>query len=182
MEKYIALLRGVNVGGKNKVPMKLLKDAFEEAGYAAVSTYINSGNLLFSCKAEPIAILQQACRKLIMDTFQLDISVAVISIEELSRVLDHTPSWWGNDPESRHNAIFVIPPSDAKSVVKEVGELKPEYEQVACFEQVIFWSAPIETFSQTRWSKIIANSSYKSITIRNANTIKKILERSKACE
>jgi glutamate synthase domain-containing protein 1 len=61
-------------------------------------------------------------------------------------------------------------------VFKEVGEIKPEYEKVGYYGRVIFWSAPVETFSRTRWSKIVGSSVYGSITIRNANTINKILK------
>ena len=78
MEKYIALLRGVNVGGKNKIPMPLLKAAFEEAGFYEVSTYINSGNVIFSSENKDVVILQKKCRQAVMDMFQLDIAVAVI--------------------------------------------------------------------------------------------------------
>jgi uncharacterized protein (DUF1697 family) len=57
-----------------------------------------------------------------------------------------------------------------------VGHSKPEYEQVSFYGQVIFWSAPIQTFSRTRWSKIVGKSAYQSVTIRNANTTKRLLQ------
>lgn len=175
MEKCIALLRGVNVGGKNKVPMPLLKTAFEEAGLFAVSTYINSGNVIFSCEDTAAAALQQSCRQAIMDKFQLDIPVAVISVKDFSDALRHAPLWWDADRESKHIAIFVIAPADADSLIKEVG-IKAEYEQIAHYGQVIFWSAPVKTFSRTKWSNVIATTAYSNITIRNANTTKKLLQ------
>ncbi len=76
MEKYLALLRGVNVGGNNKVPMPLLKNAFEDVGFSQVSTYINSGNIIFSSEEKDIVALQQKCRNVILDVFGLDIAVA----------------------------------------------------------------------------------------------------------
>ena len=176
MAKYVALLRGINVGGKNKISMPLLKAAFEAAGFADVKTYINSGNILFRADCEDTAILQKRCRKLIADTFQLDILTAVFSAEEYADAINHAPFWWGSNTESKHNAIFVIEPAATATVIETVGETKPEYEQTAAYGHVIFWSAPIKTFTKTRWSKVVsAGALYNSITIRNANTAKKLL-------
>jgi len=176
MPKHIALLRGINVGGKNKIAMPVLKAAFEVAGFAEVSTYINSGNVIFSAERKDTAVLKQRCRQIIMDTFGLDIITVVISAEEYADTLNYAPDWWDNDAESKHNAIFVIKPISAAEVIKSVGETKPGYEQAASYGQVIFWSAPIKTFSQTRWAQMVsAKTLYNSITIRNANTAKKLL-------
>lgn len=175
MEKYIALLRGVNVGGKNKVSMSILKTAFEEKGFFDVYTYINSGNVIFSSKESDIVALQNNCRQAIIDKFRLDIPVAVISASELSDALGNAPEWWDDDLESKHIAIFMIAPAVADTLVNEVG-INHEYEKVSTYGKVIFWSAPINTFSRTKWSKIIATPAYSYITIRNANTTKKLLE------
>ncbi|MEQ4488029.1 MAG: DUF1697 domain-containing protein [Dehalococcoides mccartyi] len=174
--KYIALLRGVNVGGKNKVSMPELKAAFENAGFTEVSTYINSGNVFFSCEEKEITDLQQQCRQVVLDTFRLEIPIAVLSLNALADALNHAPEWWDRDADSKHNAIVVIAPAKADTVIKAVGEAKPEYEKVAYHGQVIFWSAPIKTFSRTRWLKVVSTSAYVNITIRNANTIKKLLQ------
>jgi len=61
-------------------------------------------------------------------------------------------------------------------VFKEVGEAKPEYEKVSSFGKVIFWSAPLKTFSRTRWSKIVGKPVYNKVTIRNSNTVKCLVE------
>lgn len=76
MEFYIALLRGVNVGGKNPVPMAQLKTALEERGFSHVSTYINSGNIFFASPRQDVIQLQNCCRQVILDRFGLDIAVA----------------------------------------------------------------------------------------------------------
>ncbi len=175
MEKYIALLRGVNVGGKNKISMSILKTAFEEQGFFEVYTYINSGNVIFSSRETDITALQHNCQQAIIDTFRLDIPVAVISVAELSDALCNAPEWWDHDIESKHIAIFVIAPAVADTLANEVG-INHEYEKISACGQVIFWSAPIKTFSRTRWSNIIATPAYSCITIRNANTTKKLLE------
>jgi len=174
--RYLALLRGVNVGGKNKLSMPELKASFESSGFTRVSTYINSGNILFSGAETNVLALKGQCEALIKEGFGMDIPVAVISAAALSDAMAHAPVWWNTDKESKHNAILVIPPATAESVCAQVGEIKPEYEKVDFHGSVIFWSAPIKTFSRTRWSKVVGTAAYGSITIRNANTAIKLAE------
>ncbi|ABX42136.1 DUF1697 domain-containing protein [Lachnoclostridium phytofermentans] len=179
MEQYIAFLRGINVGGKNKISMPELKEVFEQNGFNDVLTYINSGNIIFSSCNDDENKLKEECEALITRRFQLEIPVSIISVRDLSAAYDHAPSWWGQDKDSKHNAIFIIPPVTVEKVFEEVGEIKPEYETVAYFGRVVFWSAPLNTFSRTRWSKIVGSSLYNSITIRNSNTVIKLLQLAK---
>lgn len=175
MMKYVALLRGINVGGKNMVPMAELKQVFAALNFQNISTYINSGNVIFDTAATDILNLQQQCQAAILEHFQIEVPVAVISVTDLKAALAHAPAWWGVAPESKHNTIIVIPPVDPATIIAEVGAAKLEYERVFNYGQVIFWSAPLKTFSRTSWSKITAKTSYGAITIRNANTIKKLI-------
>lgn len=176
MQKYIALLRGINVGGKNKISMPELKKTFEDIGFQDVITYINSGNVIFSSTIDDGEEIKKCCELAIRNTFQLNIAVTIISAHELTVALQNAPSWWDNDSLSKHNAIFVIPPATAIEILAQIGIEKPEYEKVSFYGQVIFWSAPIKTFARTRLSKIVGKSSYNSITVRNANTTKKLLQ------
>jgi len=179
MTKYIALLRGINVGGNNTIKMADLKRAFENKEFQNVTTYINSGNVIFDSELDETT-LKNTCKKLITENFNLDIPTCVISDKELQDALDHAPNWWNNDPKSKHNTIFVIPPTTTKTICTKIGEVKPEYEKIAYHGKVLFWSAPITTFSQTRLTKIVQNkTAYNAITIRNANTTLKLLELTK---
>jgi len=174
--KYIALLRGINVGGKNRVPMLDLKAIFETLGFTDVQTYINSGNVIFdSTKRDKVALVN-ICEQAIENKFGFRIVCSVIRAKELHDALKDAPAWWGLDDGVKHNALFIIAPATAIEIIKEVGEAKPEYEKVAAIEPIIFWSAPLETFGRTRYSKIVGTKSYESITIRNANTTKKLAE------
>lgn len=173
--RYIALLRGINVGGRNKISMPELKAAFQACGFYDVITYINSGNIIFSSESEHNTV-KHRCEKIIADRFAFSIPVAVIDSSEFINALEHAPSWWNTDKDSKHNAIFVISPVTAKEVFEEIGDIKPEYERVDYYGSVIFWSAPVKTFSRTRWSKIVGTSVYDSVTIRNANTANKLAE------
>ncbi|MBF4694390.1 DUF1697 domain-containing protein [Fusibacter ferrireducens] len=176
MKKYVLFLRGINVGGKNKVSMSELKVLFEQNEFKEVVTYINSGNIIFSSDYTDEKKLKEKCEVLIADHFQLNIPAMIVSVDDLVLALDHAPTWWGHDKALKHNAIFILPPMTVEEVFREVGAIKPEYEKVAHYGRVIFWSAPIETFSKTRWSKVVGSSVYKSITIRNANTVYKMMQ------
>lgn len=176
MTKYIALLRGINVGGKNKVSMKELKELLGRNGFLDVVTYINSGNIIFSSECSDIEFLKRSCESLIHKELKLEISSIVMPAQELVEALNNAPEWWGTDQESKHNALFVIPPTTVDEVMQAVGAFKPEYEKVSSFGQVIFWSAPLKTFSRTRWSRIVEKPIYNQVTIRNSNTVRNLAQ------
>lgn len=177
LEKYIALLRGINISGKNKVSMPLLKIAFEDLGFLDVSTYINSGNVLFSSGIDDRNEILNRCKDIVEERFLLSVPVAIVSLKELTEALVNAPQWWdrSSDKEMIHQAIFLIPPVTVEEIYKAVGEAKPDYEQVGYYKNVIFWSAPRATLSKTRWYKIASSSVNSKVTIRNARTTKKIL-------
>lgn len=176
MEKYIALLRGINVGGKNKISMSALKTVFEEVGFIGVKTYINSGNIVFSSAIQDISELAGISESAITDNFGLNIPVVIRSVKDLADILAQAPPWWDRDKGAVNYAIFVIPPFAVEEVFAVIGEAKPGYEQVDHYGNVIFWSAPRETFAKTRWSKIAGSSANNHVTIRNANTVNKLLQ------
>lgn len=177
--KYIALLRGINVGGNNKVSMAQLKESFISLSFENVVTYINSGNVIFDAPEQEISKLVVKCEQVIEKDFGFHIVCSVISANDLQDAVAHAPNWWGLDDGDKHNAIFVIAPSTTDEVIKEVGEAKPEYEKIASHGPVIFWTAPVKTFGRTRYSKIVGTAAYKFVTIRNANTTRKLVELSK---
>ena len=96
MKRYIALLRGINISGKNKVPMAELKQGFEKLNYTEVKTYLNSGNVIFSSDEADTIKLTSQIEEMIKNQFSLDIPVFVISKEELEDILHHAPDWWGD--------------------------------------------------------------------------------------
>ena len=176
MTEYIALLRGINVGGNNIIKMSDLKTAFERRGFQNVSTYINSGNILFDSELEEVPV-KTACENLIAEDFGLDIPVCIISSADLIDALFHAPDWWNNNPDARHDVFFIIPPMKAEQIVAHIGQIKEEYENLAFHDRVIFWSAPMATFSRTRVSKLSRDKAmYRAITVRNANTALKLAE------
>jgi uncharacterized protein (DUF1697 family) len=153
-----------------------LKACFEKAGFENISTYINSGNVIFDSAEKDILKLQKKCEEFLKDDFGFPIGLAIIDVSTLQDGLKNAPAWWGNDEDAKHNAIFVISPATAEEITREAGQIKPAYEKMYVHGGIIFWSAPIKTYSRTRLSKIVGTKAYQNITIRNANTAKKLLE------
>ena len=113
---YLALLRGINVGGKNKVPMAELKACFEELGCENVRTYIASGNVMFQSNKSS-AELTEELQEALPTKFKLDsepIKILVLSHDELQKVVDQAPKGFGTEPGKYHSdAIFLMGiPSD----------------------------------------------------------------------
>ena len=177
MQRYIAFLRGVNISGKNKISMPMLKQALEDNGFSNITTYINSGNVIFDSPYYDKKDIGNRFSLIIKKQFNLDIPVAVISVCELSDAINNAPPWWdfSSDKEMINKIIFLIYPVTAEQVKEAVGKPKEEYEQVYCYKDLFFWSAPRDTLSKTRWYKIASSSVNNQVTIRNSSTVKKLL-------
>ena len=174
MKRYIALLRGVNVGGKNKISMAELKQGFEALGFGEVRTHLNSGNVVFSCDAAEE--LGQRIQTMILERFGLDVPVLVIEQKWLEDTLKQAPDWWDRDEKEIYdNLIFVLPPATAEAVAGKLGEPTAGLEQVSVREGAIFWSFERKSYAKCSWWKKSASPGIgECITIRTANTVKKL--------
>ena len=179
MKRYIALLRGINISGKNKIAMSELKEGIVELGFDDVVTYLNSGNVIFCSDIDDKSVLSDKINGMIKDRFDLDIPVFIILQEELKGLLDNAPDWWGDDnKEIYDNLIFVMPPLSCEDVCDEIGEPKDEYEKVHSSNGAIFWSFVRKDYRKTNWwSRTISSDVSDRITIRTANTVRKIVNK-----
>ncbi|MCG1010871.1 DUF1697 domain-containing protein [Salinicoccus sp. ID82-1] len=170
---YVALLRGINVGGNNKIDMKDLKVSFENAGMHNVATYINSGNIIFSNEIHDQHELPDILEATILQDFNLDIRVLIRSFEEIEAVIDHLPDNWRNDKERKSDVLFLWEEIDNRSVLDEL-KIRPDIEQVIYIPGAILWSMDRKDLSKSGMSKIVGTKVYKKVTIRNVNTVRKI--------
>ena len=109
MKRYIALLRGINISGKNKVVMAKLKKEFENLKFEDVKTYLNSGNVLFSSKEENSEKITKQIEEMLKKNYDFEIPVFVLEQERLKDILEHAPIWWGSDDKTIYdNLIFMI--------------------------------------------------------------------------
>lgn len=177
MKRYIAFLRGVNISGKNKVPMAELKKGFEELDFSEVKTYLNSGNVAFSSDEDNIEVLTSQAETMINRKFGLDIPVFVISKEKLEDILQNAPEWWGDEKKEIYdNLIFIMPPATFAEVWGEIGEPKEELEKIKEYREAVFWSFSRKDYQKTNWWSKTASANISSkLTIRTANTVRKIV-------
>lgn len=178
MEKYVAFLQGINVGGKNKVPMAELKKEFEKWGFTEVKTYLNSGNVIFLSVKDDLGYLKEQIEVKLEASFGFEIPVLVITKARLEDILNHAPDWWGTDnKEIYDNLIFILAPATFSKVYDEIGEPKKELEKIENYDNVIFWSFNRKEYRKTNWWQKTASIDISNrLTIRTANTIKKIVK------
>lgn len=173
MTKFAAFLRGINISGKNKIEMAVLKAEFEAAGFIEVSTYFNSGNIVFSCKdSNPRKIIEE----LIYKEFGLEIPVYVIELDALKEILENAPDWWNSGNKEKYdNLIFIINGDRPQDICQEIGTPSPDLEQIQIFKNVIFWTFDRAKYQKCNWWKRTATSGIaEKLTIRTAGTVGKI--------
>ena len=176
--KYIALLRGINISGKNKISMSELKLELEKNKYQNVLTYLNSGNVIFDSDIEDKETIMKDICKIIKNKFDFEIPVFIMTVFELEDILNNKPSWWGTDnKEIYDNLIFIIPPAKYVDVYNTIGEVSKDIEQIEEYNNSIFWSFDLGNYRKANWWVKTASTSIKDkITIRTANTMRKLLE------
>lgn len=174
---YLALLRGINVGGKNKVTMSELKTYLEELGYQNVRTYIASGNVLFESSKSATELTNEIV-VLLPKKFKLDselIKVLVLSRAQLKAVIDNKPQGFGDQPEKYHSdAIFLInvPSSEAIKVFKP----REGVDSVWQGDGVIYSQRLSAMRTKSRLGLVMGSPIYKSMTIRSWSTTLKLLD------
>ena len=166
--KYIALLRGINVGGNHKVEMKKIKELFESLSFSSVSTYINSGNILFEGAGKPQEIRQKLESNL-KKAFGFDIPTLVKTEKEMIRIAEAVPRTWKNDAEQRTDVAYLFPEIDAKKIIDELP-VKKEFIDVRYIKGAIFWNVKREDVYKSHLAKIISHKIYQFMTVRNVNT------------
>ncbi len=176
MKRYVALLRGINLGGKNKILMHDLQKAFFDLGFAEVETILNSGNILFSASSASRKQMSRQIAEKVQDAFGYAIPVSVVEFGHLQHVLDHAPSWWDTDDKSRyHNLIFILTDDSPQAICQLVGEPSEGKEKIEVFEDVIFWSYDLGCYQKCSWwNRTAAKGIAEKLTIRTGNTIQKI--------
>ncbi len=178
MTRYIALLRGINVSGKNKISMPELKAHLAQSGFSEVSTYLNSGNVIFSADGNDVLVLAGQIKNLIQKYFLLEISVFVITQDELKNLLAKAPLWWGTDDKAVYdNLIFALHPHSIETVAEKIGEPSAALEKVEICGNAAFWSFDRKQYAKAAWwKKTAAPGIGEMVTIRTANTLRKIAE------
>ncbi len=168
--KYVALLRGINVGGNKKVEMKKLAAVFTELGYADVRTYINSGNVIFSSPKKDFARIGPALKH----TFGFPIEVIVRDAKNIASLVQKIPKEWGNDTKQRTDVIFLWEGYDSKRSLSLIKQ-KP-VDTLVYIDGAIVWNLARKNVNKSGMRDFIGTDVYKHMTARNINTVRKLSE------
>ena len=168
--RFVALLRGINVGGRNLVPMSDLRAAFEEAGYGAVRTYIQSGNVLFEATGSGASI-ERAVDTMLERRFGAPIVAVVRSQRQLHQVVERAPEGFGTKPGTFHSdVIFLKAPLTPRAAMRVV-ELRDGVDEAWPGTGVVYFARRSDRRTQSKMSRIVGTTEYRSMTIRNWTTV-----------
>ncbi len=174
--RYVALLRGINVGGNNIIKMAALRAHFEQLGHAEVTTYIASGNVLFSTRSRDKRALVKVIEAALSLEFSYESRIVLLSSRELERVVKEAPHGFGEEPKKyRYDVLFVKEPLTPKRALAEVPT-KPGVDETYAGKHALYFRRLISKASQSRLSRVVGLPIYRSLTIRNWNTTLKLAE------
>ena len=172
--QYVALLRGINVGGRNLVAMADLREAFEADGYQAVSTYIQSGNVLFESDA-PRRSLEDDIEAMLERRLGVPLLVVVRSHPQLRNVVDSAPDGFGSEPDTYHSDVIFLKAGLSARQAMRVVELRQGVDQAWPGTGVLYFARLSERRAQSRMSRIVGTPEYQRMTIRSWKTTTKLL-------
>lgn len=180
--EYVALLRGINVGGTNKVVMSELREQIAAEGFTNVRTYINSGNLLFEADAEvgagPNTSHEDVARTvedLLARRYDFPIRLALLTAQDYVAELRNLPDWWHGEV-ARRDALFYTRGLDSAHVRERIEAMELGDEAVHFGQHAVFWAKFDEkTFLKTAYHKrLLREDFYRQVTIRSGSTVGKI--------
>ena len=172
---YVALLRGINVGGNNKVEMPRLKKTFESLGFANVSTYINTGNIFFETSKTDPSKLAEKIEKALEKTFGFPIKIVLRDAENIQKLHGQIPGGWKNDEEQKTDVLFLWDEFDAKNSVDLIS-INAAVDTLKYVSGSIVWNVKRSDYAKSGMPKFAGTKIYKNMTARNVNTVRKMFE------
>jgi uncharacterized protein (DUF1697 family) len=175
MTVWIALLRGINVGGNNIIPMKALAETFTRLGLEGVKTYIASGNVLFRSGDRDPRALEKKLEKAIAKAHDCNVKVVVRTREELATLVDALPRAWKKpSPAKRYYVVFLRHAIDTEDVLERLPA-KAGVEEIVYRPGTLLWSANVASITRSTVSKkLVSRPLYDDVTVRNLNTTLKL--------
>ena len=174
MARLVVLLRGINIGSRNRISMPELRKALEGAGYDDVGTYLQSGNVVLTSTSSAKNVARE-CERLIADRFGLEIAVVARTRSELAKVVDRNPlERVAKDPK-RYQVSFLETKPAAK-VVSELEDVAADSEEVVSIGREIYAWHPAGVARSKLWAKLAGKNLGVTATARNWTTVAKLLE------
>ncbi len=175
MTTYVALLRGINVGGNNKVEMIKLKALFETLGFSDVTTYINSGNVIFASDTKKPETLSATIERAFEKSFGFPIRTLIRDEKNVRAVAKAVPLTWSNDINQRTEVMFLWDEYAKRSTLKLITT-NPDVDSLTYAAGAIIWHiSDRKHYSKSGLRKFIGTDVYRHMTARNINTVRKLV-------
>lgn len=167
---YVALLRGINVGGNAKVNMSKLKADLASAGLDGVATYINSGNVLFSSARKSREELEQLVRHTINSSAGFSVPTLILDAPAYLQVAQALPEDWTTHEDSKADVLFLWP----EAIENLLERLPPRSQHDVLIETpaALLWKTPRTHISSSGLLKLVGTPLYRQMTVRNVNTVR----------
>jgi uncharacterized protein (DUF1697 family) len=172
---FVALLRGINVGGHRKVEMSKLKTVFEKSGFTDVKTYINSGNVIFATTLTDKTNLVSKIEKSIQNEFGFEVAILLRNLPEMKKLVGSIPEKWINDKQIKCDVMFLWPAVDSRKILKEL-DYDPKIEDVKYFQGAVVWRIDRKLAPKSKMFKLAGGKLHKQMTTRNPNTVRKLYQ------
>ena len=173
MQTRIVLLRGINLGPRNRISMPELRELLERAGFEEVRTYVQSGNVILRSDASSERVARD-CRKLLADALGLDIDVIVRTHDELAEVVRRNPLAKVAVNPKRYQVSFLERELDA-SAVEELAALATGAERLVAIGRELYAWHPDGVARSRLWARLANRSLGVSATARNWSTVTTLL-------
>lgn len=170
--RYVALLRGINVGKGPRVPMKVLKALFEDLGFSDVATYLNSGNVVFESElgvSEATRLIEGKLEQ----SFGQKIPTLVKTSAEITAIAASVPNEWGNNADEQTYVAYLFGDVDRPDLVSELP-IRQQFLNIFYTPGAIVWNIKREHYNRSQITKIAGHDSYARMTTRNINTARKL--------
>jgi len=172
--RYVALLRGVNVGKSVQVPMRKLKSIFEGIGLTDVVTYLNSGNVVFDSDRDQKELTRKIEAEL-ENEFLQNIPTLIKTAEHMILIRNSIPEEWRNDESQQTYVAYLFPDSARPELIDELP-IKRQFMEIKYAHDAITWNIKRENYNKSRITKIVNHPAYSRMTTRNVNTARKLAE------
>lgn len=174
-QRFVALLRGINVGGHNVIKMADLRASFAGMGFTDVETLIASGNVVFTAKRASKSKLIADIEQRLSRDFRYRSRVHVVSADELTQVVAEAPTGFGGRPVTyRYDVLFVMEPFTAKQALAQVP-VTPRVDEATAGRHALYFRRLVAKAAQSHLVRLAQQPVYQHLTVRNWNTTTKLL-------
>jgi uncharacterized protein (DUF1697 family) len=174
MTRHVVLLRGINIGSRNRISMPVLREALEDAGFKDVRTHLQSGNVVLESSAKPESVARK-CERVISERFKLEIPVVVRTRAELAGVVKRNPLGKVATDPKRYQVSFLSARPSA-NVVRELQDAAADSEQVVAIGREVYAWHPRTIARSKLWTKLAGKGLGVTATSRNWATVEALLE------